>query len=253
MKTITIMPGAVIMTALILLSMTACGDIVGSNNDNVNDNNEPTHYSGSLSISGQQVWVQNRASNRINDLTYLKYTGGDKKIYVFPAYLYGPDGNIIRSLEPAGSGVIKNGFLSFKADGLPEEKLIKADHLKKLFGEWDNVKIEPLDTMGNIIYPVTTDAELLNREGLTGTHSSISLESILFIYVNKDCRVTGSPGYEKIWDDHFSYTDSDLYFSLKKGWNTVCRKQTYSGDGYEKETIEIKNPKDFKWVIYSPQ
>jgi hypothetical protein len=208
-----------------------------------------------LRMSGH-MWVQNSETNRINDMTYLKYTGEDKAIYVFPAFSYNPEGKIIQSQEPAGSGTIKNGFLSFTVDELAEGKLINSDNLKELFKEWDNVQIAPTTVKGNIIYPVTTDGGCLNREGLTGTRSSISLESILYIYISEDCQITGDSGGGKTEDGHFSYTDSPLNLSLKRGWNTVCRKQTYTGDsnneeyGYEKETIEIKNPNDFKWVLY---
>jgi len=244
-----------IMAAAIIFLMAACNDTVDSGNSGNIDNNGPTHYTGALRMSGQ-VWVQNSETNRINDMTYLKYTGADKAISVFPAFSYNPEGKIIQSREPAGSGIIKNGFLSFTVDELAEGNLINADNLKELFKEWDNVQIAPSTVKGNIIYPETTDGERLNREGLTGTRSSISMESILCIYINENCQITGSSGGGKTEDDHFSYTDSSLNLSLKRGWNTVCRKQTYTADsnneeyGYEKETIEIKNPHDFKWTLY---
>ena len=247
--------GAAVPAAAIVFLMAACRDTADNgNNGNIN-NNGPTHYTGTLRMGGQ-VWVQNRETNRINDMAYSKYTGEDKAIYVFPAFSCNPEGKIIKSREPAGSGTIKNGVLNFTIDELAEEKLINSDNLKELFKEWDNVQIAPSTVKGNIIYPETTDGERLNREGLTGTRSSISMESILCVYINEDCQITGSSGGGKTEDDHFSYTDSSLNLSLKKGWNMVCRKQIYTADsnnkeyGYEKETIEIKNPHDFKWALY---
>ena len=257
MRSFFIKIGTAVPAAAIIFLMAACRDTVDNNNSGNINNNGPTHYTGTLRMGGQ-VWARNRETNRINDMAYLKYTGGDKAILVFPAFSYNPEGKIIQSREPAGSGTIKNGFLNFTIDELAEEKLINSDNLKELFREWDNVQITPSTVKGNIIYPETIDGRRLNREGLTGTRSSINLESILYIYISGDCQITGSPGGGKTGDDHFSFTDSDLNLSLKKGWNTVCRKQTYIADsnneeyGYEKETIEIKNPNDFKWVQYLP-
>jgi hypothetical protein len=239
------------MAGAIIFLLAVCSDTVDSGN------NGPTHYTGALSMSGQ-MWVQNGETNRINDKTYLKYTGGNKEISVFPAFSSNPEGKIVQSEEQAGSGAIKKGVLSFSVDELAEGMLIDSDNLRELFREWNNVEITPSTVKGNIIYSETADGYRLNREGLTGTRSSISLESVLYIYISGDCQITGSPGGEKTWDDHFSYTGSSLDLSLKKGWNTVCRKQTYTADsnneeyGYEKETIEIKNPNEFKWVLYIP-
>ena len=240
-------------TAIVFL-MAVCCDVSDSGNSG---NSGPTHYADTLRMGGH-VWARNGETNRINDMTYIKYTGGDKAVYVFAAFSCNSEGEITESREQAGSGTIKNGFLNFTVNELAEEKLIDSDNLKELFREWNNVQIAPSTAKGNIIYPETSDGARLNREGLTGTRSSISLESILYIYINGDCQINGSPGGKKTWDDHFSFTDSSLNLSLKKGWNTLCRKQTYTADnnneeyGYEKETIEIKNPNDFKWVLYLP-
>jgi len=247
--------GAAVPAAAIIFLMAAGCDAVDNGNSG---NNGPTHYTDTLRMGGQ-VWEQNGETNRINDMTYIKYTGGDDAIYVFTAFSYNPEGKITESREQAGSGTLKNGFLNFTVDELAEEKLINSDSLKELFREWDNVQIAPSTVKGNIIYPETTDGRRLNREGLTGTRSSISLESILYIYISGDCLITGSPGGKKTLDDHFSFTDSSLDLPLKSGWNTVCRKQTYTADskteeyGYERETIGIKNPNDFKWVLYLPK
>jgi hypothetical protein len=257
MQTIAKIAGITALAAVVIFSMTTCS------NDPDDDNNGPTHYTGTLKMSGQ-VWLQNKETNRINDMTYLKYTGEDKEINIFPAFSYDSDGNLTRSMEPAGSGTITNRVLSFTVDELTDDNLIQANDLKRLFREWDDVQITPSTAKGNIIYPETTDGKLFNREGLTGTKTSISLESILYIYVNMNCTITGNPGNRKDWpsssdDGYFSYTDSNLNVSLQKGWSTVCRKQTYTGNsaeegyGYEKETIEMKNPNDFKWVLYTQQ
>jgi len=91
-----------------------------------------------------------------------------------------------------------------------------------------------------------------------GTAVTASVIVFLYIYISGNCQITGNPGGGKTGDDHFSYTDNPLNLSLQKGWNTVCRKKTYTADsnneeyGYEKETMEIKNPNDFKWVLYPP-
>jgi hypothetical protein len=46
------------------------------------------------------------------------------------------------------------------------------------------------------------------------------------------------------------YQTGDLNLALKKGWNTVCRKQLYEGaHGTEEDSDELKNPNDFKWAI----
>jgi hypothetical protein len=103
--------------------------------------------------------------------------------------------------------------------------------------------------MSDIIAFEKSEDELLNREKYSGSSDSLWLESVIFYYVDRDCAITGKPS-SGMRENESRYQTGDLNLALKKGWNTVCRKQLYQGaHGIEEDTDEIKNPKDFKWVI----
>jgi len=238
------------LAAVILFSMAACSD------DPVNtpdiDNNGPTHYTGTLQISGQ-VWIQNKEAKRQKDEWYFRYEG-DSDINIFTGFSYDAQGNVINSQKSAGSGKIDKGILSFETAELTEEYLVDANVLNSFFKEYKDVTFDPPDVKGNNIIPVTSNDERLNREGLFLLKSSVGLESVMFIYVDKDCRITGNPDVIT-WDlgsqSYISSTDTAIDLSLQKGWNTLYRMEVFDkSSGYDNVSLGISNPNDFKWVIY---
>ncbi|MDR2844384.1 MAG: hypothetical protein LBV57_07045 [Candidatus Symbiothrix sp.] len=66
----------------------------------------------------------------------------------------------------------------------------------------------------------------------------------LFIYVDRDVNITGS--YTE-YEDGETYTETDNV-SLKKGWNTVYRKYSKSGNEWKGE-ITTTAPKGLKWYF----
>ncbi|MDR0444226.1 MAG: hypothetical protein LBH44_12565 [Treponema sp.] len=248
MKTIRKLFCVIVLAAVFL--MTACDDTGNDagNIDHIDDNNVPTHYSGSLTINGQQVWERNINSNRVNEDSYYKYKG-NADVIVLTDFSYDGQGNLTPYPKPAGSGKINNGILSFEAAPLEQENMVDTDALKIFFKEYDAVKIEPQETMGNAIMLVTSDGKYyLNREGVIGLNSSLIMEFILYMYVDRNCRITGSPS-EGPAGDYFYRTDSALDISFKKGWNTLCRISNWDKSGYENVSMEIENPNNFKWAI----
>lgn len=237
MRNITNILKIAALTAVILLSLAVCN--TGSD-DSKGNNNGPTHFKDTLEMSGQQVWNRSEAY-RVNEASYSRFTG-DGKIDIVVFAHDSPD------FTSVGSGEIIKGIMSFTVAEPEDEYLLEADDLKKFFAEWDNVEISPSDTKGNNIMFKLSNDRFLNREGLFGTKTSVGLESILFIYTDKNCQITGKY-FEGAKTDYFVRTEGDLDLSLKEGWNTVCRRETLNAFGYVNVAMAIKNPNDFKWAI----
>jgi len=128
--------------------------------------------------------------------------------------------------------------------------------LKKLvFDFWDPVTVTATggDPNGNVLQFWTYDSDRLNREIITGDHISLSQELIHFIYVDRDCTLKGKPksGY---FGTSFYIAEGELDLNLKKGWNTVLRKESYSiYNSIASISMELKNPNNLKWILYTPQ
>ena len=233
---------SLLLAGMLIVMMTACD--TRDDDNKKNDNNGPTHFEGALEMSGQ-VW--NRSETyRVNEASYSRFSGNDTINIVLFASAPEEGQEFIKI--SAGSGEISNGIMNFTAAEPEDEYLLEADDLKKFFAEWDNVEIDPIETKGNNIMLELSDGKLLNREGLFGTKSSVGLESILFIYVDRNCRITGDY-FEGAKTDYFVRTEGALNLSLKEGWNTVCRKEALNAFGYVNVAMKIKNPNNFKWAI----
>jgi len=247
MKIIFKISGAFVLAAVIIFSMAAC------NSDKDDDDTDgPTYYSGAFKIDKEQVWVQNKEAKKQDDEWYNKFND-DKVINVVTGFSYDTQGKVIQFQKSTGSGKIEKGLLSFEAEEPAQDDLVSADILNSFFKEYDGVNFDPSDVKGTNIIPVTSAGERLNREELYLLNSSIGLESILFIYVDNDCRITGNPG-NKYWDiapqGYYSLTEQSVDLSLKKGWNTVFRKEVFDNVGYDNISMGLGNPNNFKWVLY---
>ena len=220
--------------AVIVFGILSCGDDTNSEQTY----QEQTHYD-TLIITGEQVWLRNYSANRISQ-AYEKFDG-DYDITVLSEYVLNEHN------EGIGSGTINNGKLSFTVN-VPGD-LLEWNDFKDFFntiteGEGWEVTIDADATKGTFILPVTNDAYALMKEGVSGTTSSISDETVYFVYVDKDCTITGQPKE----DTRVMYTFNPFTLKLKKGWNTVWYKQTYTTSGSSSFFMDIKNPQ-LRWVL----
>jgi len=226
------------LAAVIIFSMVTCD----SNKDD--DADGPTHYSGVFKIDNEQIW-QGTESKKLSEV-YEKFDG-DREISVNVYYHEGEGKN--NPTKVLGTGKIEKGLLTCD---VPEPKagdLMEWDDFKLWFSEWEDIDCAQ-KVKGAYLRLVTSDNEWLDREKMSGSDDSLWLESVWYIYADKDCKITGTPGEGIRPEDAFYETPENLDLTLIKGWNTVCRKQFLEGDrGIETDTVRIKNPNDFKWVL----
>jgi len=239
MKIIFKILGTFVLAAVIVFSVAACET---GNNDN--DTDGTTHYTGAFKIDKEQVW-QGTGSNKLSEV-YEKFDG-DRGINV-NVYLPTGDGKY-NPTKVLGTGKIEKGLLSCDVPEPKTDDLMECDDFKSWFSEWKDVDCAPI-VKGAYLGLVTSDNEWPNREKMSGSDDSLWLESIWYIYVDTDCKITGTPGDGIRPGDAFYETPENLNLTLKKGWNTVCRKQLLQGNrGIETDSVKVKNPNDFKWVL----
>jgi hypothetical protein len=233
------------LLAIMVFMVSSCGDDTNGEQTDKQAYYEQTHYD-TLNITGQQVWLRNYSTNRLSQ-AYEKYNEEDHDIIILGEY----DEEIGGYSEVIGSGSINRGKLSF-AVNVPEN-LLKWNKLEVFFniiveGEGWDVDIDEDETRGTFIEMLTDDEDeyMLIKEGLSGTSSSISDETVFFIYVDRDCTITG----ESKEDERVMYTFNPFTMELRKGWNTIWYKQTYTSSGRATFSMDIKNP-DLKWVMIS--
>jgi uncharacterized protein YceK len=228
-----------VLLAVIVLAVSGCDDDINDMPSGEQTYYEQTHYN-TLAIAGEQVWMRNYSTNRISQ-AHEKCTDIDNIITVLSAYFSN------EGYEEIGSGGINKGKLSFTVN--KPENLLEWDDLKVFFttiteGEGWDVDINDDAIMGTLIEIITDTKYLLIREGLSGTTSSISDETVFFFYVDGDCVITG--GAKE--DDRVNYAFNPFSLKLKAGWNTIWYKQTYTTSGISSFSMDIKNP-DLKWVL----
>jgi hypothetical protein len=231
----------VVFAAVILFGVSACGD----NTDSGQTYREQTHYDA-LIITDEQVWLRNYSTNKISQL-YEQFNEKNHAIIVLGEY----DSETEEYSEEIGSGTINNGKLSF-AVNVPKN-VLAWDKFKVFFniiteGMGWNVSIDEEATNSTFIAIFTDDEDgyMLTKEGVSGTTSSVSDETVFFVYVDRDCAITG----ESREDATVMYVFNPFTLQLKKGWNTVWYKQTYTSSGRSSFSMDIKNP-DLKWVLIS--
>lgn len=237
MKSILKTLGMSALTAVIIFSMATC-DL-----EKDDDTDGPTNYTGAFKINKEQVW-EGTTSNKLSEV-YKKFDG-ERGISINDYWTEG-DGKY-NPTKVLGEGIIEKGRLSCDIPVPVEDDLMDWDNFKFEFSEWKDIKCVP-KVKGTYLRLVTSENEWLNREKISGSDDSVWLESIWFLYVDNDCHITGTPSDGTRPGDAFFKT-SDLDLILKKGWNTICLKQLLKGNyGIEMDTMQIKNPNDFKWVL----
>jgi hypothetical protein len=242
------------LAVFVIISAIACDD---SNKDDAKHDNQktqekkelPTHYTGELKFENQQVWVHNLKAHGIND-AYFKFADKSEIDVNISVLLESDEG--YESVS-AGMGKINQSILSFNVPELTQEQLQEWDYLKNyIFREWrilNSISIDDPNVMCNFIM-FDSNAGKLNLEGLFGNAFSIGMKSIVIIYTDRDCTITGVGG-EDYLSGSYNFTASDINLTLKKGWNMVCRRESYAQSGVAAISVEIVNPYDFRWVIYN--
>lgn len=232
-----------IITLFILFSFTAC-------NESKPAAKNPTNFR-TLAFKDEQVYLPNESAVKISEL-FVKYTGDSSlEATVFLSEGY----------KSVGTGDIKKGLLSFNVGDLLQSDLIDIDTLSSIYfsGEdlnsgWhddgENVRLNPMDAKTNIITLVTGRDEngIPNRgvikEGFNGNHNSLSGEWIYYIYTDRDCQISaGGKEYTSV-----SHIYKNFSLSLKQGWNTLCKTETYTTEGISTYTLELRNP-DLRWLL----
>jgi len=203
-------------------------------------------YQNSINILKEQVYTRNGNAKKISQV-YLEYkTTGNYDIFAYTS-----------SSALLGSGKIEDGILNFNISQIEEANLIDWEEFEIVFKQWGNVTCSTAIKCTMFLlyaYDGTNLIGILDRQRIIGTSSTITQETLMYIYVDNNCTIKGrkSSGYEK--NNFYYITKNDLDLQLKKGWNLVTRTEKYSTDisGYATISMEIKpitNPQDYKWVM----
>jgi hypothetical protein len=250
------------LAAIILLLTISCVD--STEPDNIDDDNAitygPVNLGTQLNVKNQQVWMPNYDTGKVSQML-LKFTGNRTIDVVVELVEYDGGGNPSYSIESVGSGKIEKGILNFKVDTMVDSNLLDSDELLLyFFNEWyldkddnNNITIDAADVKGNIITLVslykddtnTIPAEGVIREGFSGTDNSLTGEYIYYIYVNKNCKITAKKDVVKTGLD---YTYNKFEISLKTGWNTLLKSETYTTTGQSSYSMKVLNP-SIRWVM----
>lgn len=241
-------PVIFVLILMSLFTITTC-------DTSVNDPIPKSPYLGeSFSIEGVQLCERDNYSNKLSTM-HKAYTGTDRTINAYVS--------VDHTLHLIGDGgEIKNGKFSIEVPSLSDGQISNCnDFLEVFFSFWysdmakcnlkiiiENVPIagdEKIATAVNFLAdPYPPPKDMLMREGFSGTQTSLSAEEIYYIYVKYDCTITANEG----GNPAVGYIYSSLDLPLKKGWNTVCMKETYTVFGISTYAAEVKNP-DFEWVM----
>ena len=244
-KKIKLLPAYLLQLVFISIIVTlfaSCGENPGENPDSFDSYIEFTNYGSKLEFDDQQVWVRNTSTN-IPSKMYEKYDGNNS-LYIINEYV-----------QLIGLGNITEGKLNFSIDSPGD--LLEWDNLKLFFeiiteGEgWDveadndvnGTFIEIANFSEDIHTPMQMNYVLM-REGISGTNNSFSSEWVFFVYVDRNCKITGK--YKE--DTRVTYIFNAFELNLTEGWNTICFKQTYTSVGRSTFEMSVKNP-NIKWVL----
>jgi len=250
-RTVKILTAAV--SLMFAFALTACPD---TSSDTAEEISGESPYMETLSVSGQPVWKLNKFATKISNV-YLSYKGNhDIGVFIYTAS---------SGYERVGTGNIISGNITFSVNNNDiKDNLVEWDVFCFLFDYWllwDKTKITPADAKLNTAlffsYPegVIDSDGLVDRQRITGTASTITDETILYVYAEKDCTISGGANRDYRKDNYYFFTDGALNLSLKHGWNMICIGETYGTnfDGNAKISMTIRNPienpESYKWVL----
>jgi len=240
-----------ILTAIIPLLTVTCADTAPD--DKIKE--ASAYLSDKLSVAGEQVWMPNYNTGKVSQML-LKFEGDRTVDVIVEVIGYNEENKPFSYIEHAGSGEIKKGKLTFNIDKMDDDYLLDGDNLLYFyFKDWyktgDNMVMTP-KVKGNIITLVTLydddsgtePVEAVIREGFSGTSASLTGEYIYYLYVNDDCTISAG----KVEKTDFQYTFNEFELSLRRGWNTICKSETYTTTGDSSYSMTVKNPA-IRWVM----
>jgi hypothetical protein len=245
-----------ILAAIIVLFTVTCIDPedTGDKKDDDDITYGPVHFD-MLDIKGEQVWIPNKKTGKVSQM-FLKYTD-DSDVDVIVELIDDSESNPVFNIKQISSGKIEKGILSFKVNVMNDGDLLDSNNLLYYyFNEWYydkdnkiNINMNP-KIKGNIITLVTEydesvkiPTEAIIREGFSGTYTSLTGEYIYYLYVDNDCTISA----KKVDKAELEYTFNDFNLTLKRGWNTICKSETYTTSGKSSYSITVKNP-GVRWL-----
>jgi len=249
MKNVNKMFWSLLLSMIILIGIAACDP-----DDEIIAADESGYLGNLIIVENEQVWSPNYETGKLSNIFDI-FTG-DRNI---SANVFLPQNAQDEIQKQVSLGSISNGILNIDIDALGDDLLLETgnDLLYYIFRDWwgnnnketksESIKINPESVRGNII-TIMTDTnppEGLIREGFYGSQTALSAEYIYLIYVNHNCTITAAQSQDII--GYTTYKEFNL--NLKKGWNAICKKETYTTTGYATISMEIKNPSDFKWIL----
>jgi len=236
-----------ILTAIIPLLTVTCAD---TTDDKVK---EASAFLGdSLIITGEQVWVPNYNTGKISQM--LSKFDGNRDVDVIVIEYTNDSQNF--NIQEVGTGKVEKGKLSFNVNKLAESNLLESDDLVLHYiNEWydnnGNITVNPPTVKGNLISLVTQydndssiPSEGIIKEGFHGTRTSLTGEYIYYIYVDDACTISAG----KVVKTELQYTFNKFTLSLKPGWNTILKSETYTTTGDSSYSITVSNP-EIRWLM----
>ena len=247
------------LTAIVLLLTAACVEEKDEPSVETDAGNYitygPFNLGAKLDVKDEQVWMPNYNTGKVSQML-LKFAG-DRTIDVI--VIEYTNVSPYRNFIKVGKGEIKKGILEFsvKETDIKSNLLDGDDLLNYYFNEWyvdvnSHIAITPKTVKGNVITFVSlydsnaepVPAEGVIREGFSGASNSLTGDYIYYIYVDADCAISA----EEVKNTDLKYTFNKLDLSLKSGWNTVLKSETYTTVGDSSYSMEVKNP-SIKWVM----
>jgi hypothetical protein len=215
----------------------------------------PTSYGDKLEFTNEQVYVGEQKIDGNNVAYEFKpYTGAD---ITFDS-VYGATPKIV------------NGKFSFSV-GAPAAQYLES--ISEWFPDDDTyTDLKISDTTVKYVtisYFIKDSASLqasLGRQNIVDFNGTVSesgsiilrsatVESVSFVYVDKDVTITGKEKTKTVtYETGATYIDkyNDINLSLEKGWNTVCQKTEVTilatGSSFT-YTQSVSNPSSAKWLL----
>ena len=186
--------------------------------DNGGGNSIPSGSLGdTLSISGEQVYIEAENEDGFGPPTYTNETG-NKTVTVHGA--------------TAEKAEITGGKLTLTITTAPASLQPVSSMTTGLGEMYDNVTATPADAKGTSL-SLEVDGHTLSKTNSTGSQSSSSItgidESVMYLYVDKDLTITGKgKTTTENFGIAFTTTTNNFTLNLKKGWNAIYTKENFS-------------------------
>ena len=222
---------AIFFITLIIIPAMSC-------NHDPADHGESPYAGNVLAVTGEQAWEHDVDEGQVSKMYFESDASGSIMILDAANKLF-------------GSGEVTEGKISLTLD-VPEDLYDEAIFFGAKFSNfWDDITTVPDDIKGNsVLYMILNGTNLILKERIVGTGTSIELEYVVFIYVDNDCRVTGTLKQGKVIGTGY-FNSGNLDLTLKQGWNMVCRTIRFdSTDPNVAIPMDMRELNDFRWTLW---